>query len=119
MVEHVCTLTVQGTTIDTQRTNSPASSRTDNNMKNYNTVYVKEQTFRQMKFPITTKQQMKDLEIELLKTYQHQTGYEIQRHKEEEDNTKGEKRKQKYDMMDTLDKGDKDYKYYLVNRDKL
>eukprot|EP00536_Pseudo-nitzschia_multiseries_P010990 jgi/Psemu1/27558/gm1.27558_g len=57
--------------------------------------------------------------IELLKTYQQQTGYDIQRRQREEDKTNENKRKQKHDMMDTLDKDDEDYKYYLAIRDKF
>eukprot|EP00536_Pseudo-nitzschia_multiseries_P003544 jgi/Psemu1/8067/gm1.8067_g len=186
MVDHVSTPTVQGITIDTQRTNSPAGSvsasetqntnynttdktnststnssgakddpqdRIDNNINTYINKYVKEQMFRQMKFLVTNEQDnkgdkdkkeitdsksgikegwsdeghdlyiyeqlMKDLELELLQTYQQQSGYDMKRRQKEEAKTNQTKQKQKYDMMDSLDKKHKDCKIYLEHGHKF
>eukprot|EP00536_Pseudo-nitzschia_multiseries_P003096 jgi/Psemu1/6946/gm1.6946_g len=58
-----------GNQIDTTNSTSINSNaiqdtkeRTDKNIKNYIMVYVKEQTFRKMKFPIMTEQDKKSLE---------------------------------------------------------
>eukprot|EP00536_Pseudo-nitzschia_multiseries_P009471 jgi/Psemu1/23270/gm1.23270_g len=57
----------------------------------------------------------KDLEIEVLKAYQQQNGNHTQRDKEDKENRKEQRQKQKYDMIETLDKDDEDYKYYIKN----
>eukprot|EP00536_Pseudo-nitzschia_multiseries_P013775 jgi/Psemu1/36367/gm1.36367_g len=65
-------------------------------------AYVKSEREKQRK-----EQQTKDLEIELLlKIYEQQNGYQTQQHKEDKDNRKKKRHKQKYDMMETLDKDD-------------
>eukprot|EP00536_Pseudo-nitzschia_multiseries_P000375 jgi/Psemu1/831/gm1.831_g len=45
-------------------------------------------------------------------------GQELYAYKDKE-NRKEKRQKQTYDMMETLDKDDKDYKYYIKNRDNL
>eukprot|EP00536_Pseudo-nitzschia_multiseries_P018081 jgi/Psemu1/54060/gm1.54060_g len=60
-------------------------------------------------------QQLKDLEIELLKTYQQQDG----KHTTQDDEDKESKRERRQkemeqcDLIETLDKDDEDYKYYI------
>eukprot|EP00536_Pseudo-nitzschia_multiseries_P002836 jgi/Psemu1/6391/gm1.6391_g len=55
----------------------------------------------------------KDLEIELLKTYQQQNGKHTPQDDEDRESKKEQRRKEQCDMIETLSKDDKDYKFYI------
>eukprot|EP00536_Pseudo-nitzschia_multiseries_P008646 jgi/Psemu1/20956/gm1.20956_g len=60
-----------------------------------------------------TEQQSSNLEMELLKTYQPQNGNHTPQDVEEEESEKEQRWKEQCNMIETLGKDDKDYKYYV------